>query len=206
MKKLKLKSFVIPTVFTTLSVIAIIVSLTVTKGEKVEMPTNTNYVSSIILGNELAVMNEKTKLINPYFENSVTIGKNYYDYKSTSEAQEKSITYYDNTYIQNTGIDYVSDTVFDVVSILNGEVTDVKEDAILGKVVEINHNNKYVSVYQSLSEVTVKKGDTISQGQVIGKSGKNELDKSVENHLHFELLYDGKIVNPTEHLNKEIKD
>lgn len=206
MKKLKLKSFVIPTVFTTLSVIAIIVSLTVTKGEKVEMPTNTNYVSSIILGNELAVMNEKTKLINPYFENSVTIGKNYYDYKSTSESQEKSITYYDNTYIQNTGIDYVSDTVFDVVSILNGEVTDVKEDAILGKVVEINHNNKYVSVYQSLSEVTVKKGDTISQGQVIGKSGKNELDKSVENHLHFELLYDGKIVNPTEHLNKEIKD
>ncbi len=206
MKKLKLKSFVIPTVFTTLSVIAIIVSLTVTKGEKVVMPTNTNYVSSIILGNELAVMNEKTKLINPYFENSVTIGKNYYDYKSTSEAQEKSITYYDNTYIQNTGIDYVSDTVFDVVSILNGEVTDVKEDAILGKVVEINHNNKYVSVYQSLSEVTVKKGDTISQGQVIGKSGKNELDKSIENHLHFELLYDGKIVNPTEHLNKEIKD
>lgn len=206
MKKLKLKSFVIPTVFTTLSVIAIIVSLTVTKGEKVEMPTNTNYVSSIILGNELAVMNEKTKLINPYFENSVTIGKNYYDYKSTSESQEKSITYYDNTYIQNTGIDYVSDTIFDVVSILNGEVTDVKEDAVLGKVVEINHNNKYISVYQSLSEVNVKKGDTISQGQVIGKSGKNELDKSIENHLHFELLYDGQIVNPTEHLNKEIKD
>ena len=206
MKKLKLKSFVIPTVFTTLSVIAIIVSLTVTKGEKVEMPTNNNYVSSIILGNELAVMNEKAKIIIPYFENSVIIEKNYYDHKSTSESQEKSITYYDNTYIQNTGVDYVSDTVFDVVSILDGEVTEVKEDNVLGKVIEINHNNKYISIYQSLSEVNVKKGDTISQGQVIGKSGKNELDKEIGNHLHFELLYDGQRVNPTEHLNKEIKD
>ena len=50
----------------------------------------------------------------------------------------------------------------------------------MGKTIQIKHDNGYVSVYQSLSEVTIKKGDSINQGQTIGKSGSNELDKEIE--------------------------
>ena len=206
MKKLKLKSFVIPTAITTLMVLLLVVTLTVPKNKELSQTLDVNYVSNIILGNEIAVMNEKVKIINPYLDTSVTIGKNYYDYKETAENQEKSIVYYDGTYMQNSGIDFVSENIFDVVSILNGIVTDVKEDEALGKIVEVKHDNNYISVYQSLSEIMVKKGETISQGQVIGKSGTNELDKKIGNHLHFELFYDGKVVNPTKHLNKEIEE
>ena len=205
-KKLKLKSFVIPTFVTIIMVITLVVTITVPKKDNLDKTTNLNYVSNTILGNELAVMNEKTKIINPYLDSSVTIGKNYYDYKGTAENQEKSIVYYDGTYMQNSGIDFVSDSVFDVVSILNGTVIDVKEDEALGKIVAVKHDNNYISIYQSLSEVSVKKDETISQGQPIGKSGTNELDKKIGNHLHFELFYDGKVVNPLEHLNKEIQD
>ena len=94
--------------------------------------------------------------------------------------------------------------VFDVISVLNGTVVDTSDNEILGKTVEISHDNGLVTIYQSLSEINVKKGDVIYQGQVIGKSGINKLDKELGNHLHFEFYTNGQIVDPNLYLNKEI--
>ena len=163
-----------------------------------------SYVSNVILEEAEPVINTKEKMISPYTDQTVTVGKSYYDYKADAATQEKSIIYHDSTYLQNSGTDFISENVFDVVSVLDGSVTDVKEDDTLGKIVEIKHDNGYVSIYQSLSEVSVKKGDMVTQGQVIGKSGTNELDKDMGNHLHFELYVNGQVVDPTLYLNKEI--
>lgn len=200
MKRLKLKAYVIPSVLLVVAVLLLLNSVT-----KTPIKENYTYVSNTILEESIPVMNEKIMIINPYLDQGVTIGKEYYDYKGESSHQEKSIVYYDGTYMQNSGVDFVSNNVFEVVSILPGTVTDVKEDELLGKIVEVKHD-KYVALYQSLSEVSVKKGDSIFQGQPIGKSGTNELDKVIGNHLHFELSYDGNIVNPLDHLNKELRD
>ena len=200
MKRLKLKAYVIPSVLLVVAVLLLLNSET-----KSPIEENYTYVSNTILEESIPVMNEKIMIINPYLDQGVTIGKEYYDYKGESSHQEKSIVYYDGTYMQNSGVDFVSNNVFEVVSILPGTVTDVKEDELLGKIVEVKHD-KYVALYQSLSEVSVKKGDSIFQGQPIGKSGTNELDKVIGNHLHFELSYDGNIVNPLDHLNKELRD
>ena len=200
MKRLKLKAYVIPSVLLVVAILLLLNSVT-----KTPIKENYTYVSNTILEESIPVMNEKIMIINPYLDQGVTIGKEYYDYKGESSHQEKSIVYYDGTYMQNSGVDFISNNVFEVVSILPGTVTEVKEDDLLGKIVEVKHD-KYVALYQSLSEVSVKKGDTIFQGQPIGKSGTNELDKVIGNHLHFELSYDGNIVNPLDHLNKELKD
>ena len=200
MKRLKLKAYVIPSLLLVLAVLLLLNSVSKTPIEE-----NYTYVSNSILEESIPVMNEKIMIINPYLDQGVTIGKEYYDYKGESSHQEKSIVYYDGTYMQNSGVDFISNNVFEVVSILPGTVTDVKEDELLGKIVEVKHD-KYVALYQSLSEVSVKKGDSIFQGQPIGKSGTNELDKVIGNHLHFELSYDGNIVNPLDHLNKELRD
>ena len=164
-----------------------------------------DYVSSSILDEDVPVINEVSKMIKPYTTEGVSIAKSYYDYQADAAEQEKSIVYHDNTYMQNSGVDYVLDNVFDVVSVLDGTVTNVKEDELVGKTVEIKHDNDYVTVYQSLSEVSVKKGDTVKQGDVIGKSGTNELDSEVGNHLHFELYIGGQVVNPASYIDKEIK-
>ena len=164
-----------------------------------------DYVSSSILDEDVPVINEVSKMIKPYTAEGVSIAKSYYDYQADAAEQEKSIVYHDNTYMQNSGVDYVLDNVFDVVSVLDGTVTNVKEDELVGKTVEIKHDNDYVTVYQSLSEVSVKKGDTVKQGDVIGKSGTNELDSEVGNHLHFELYIGGQVVNPASYIDKEIK-
>lgn len=207
MKRRKLKPYVLPT-FMILAITSIIFGTAMISNSL--KTTNNNdepisYVTNSILEEAEAVINTSKTMINPYTDTTVTIGKNYYDYKADAKTQEKSIIYHDNTYLQNSGTDFISENVFDVIAVLDGSVTDVKEDETLGKVVEIKHDNGYISIYQSLSEVTVKKGDIITQGQVIGKSGTNELDKDMGNHLHFELYVNGQVVDPTLYLNKEIK-
>ena len=205
MTKRKLKKYVLPTVIMAFSFIIVLTLVLSSRGNKdLSKEENLTYVSNTIISKDMAVINTSKKIINPYTDHSVTIGKNYYNYKAEAEEQEKSIIYHENTYIQNSGVDFIYDKIFDVVAVLDGEVTNVKEDEILGKIVEINHNNEYVSVYQSLSEVNVKKGDIVSQGQVLGKSGKNVLDKEIGNHLHFEMYVSGQIVDPLLYLNKDV--
>lgn len=206
MKRLKLKSYVIPSVSVVLLFIAVtvtIMNLQVTNDFNSSLK-NVDYVTKTIIEEELPVINTTTKIINPYTDSSVTIGKYFYDYKGESSQQEKSIIYHNDTYMQNSGIDFVSPNIFDIVAVLNGTVSSVSDNETLGKIIEISHENGYVTIYQSLSEVSVKKGDTVSQGQVIGKSGTNELDKEIGNHLHFEFYANGQIVDPILYLNKEL--
>lgn len=209
-KRLKLKSYVLPMLYVCLFVLTFYVTITVTNSlaskNSNDSKENIDYVTDTIINNDIPVINEEeNKMIKPYLDENVKIGKTYYDYKGTAEEQEKSITYHDNAYLQNSGIDYVMDNEFDVVSILDGNVISVKTDDLLGNVIEIKHNDNYVSVYQSLGKVEVKKGDTVSKGQVIGKSGTNLIDKDLGNHLHFELYENGKVVNPILYIDKEIK-
>ena len=153
----------------------------------------------------IPVINESDYMINPYIDPSVTIGKTFYDYKGEEESQEQSLIVQNNTYYQNTGIDYTKNDPFEVVSIADGTVAEVKEDELVGKVVEIEHKNGLISIYQSLGEVMVNKGDSVVQGQLIGKSGTNEMDKELGNHLHFEIYENGHNVDPTLYLNKDYK-
>lgn len=206
MRRRKLKPYVLPTLLL-LAITSVVFGTAMLtnnlKKEPEEEPTS--YITDVIIEEEEAVMKEEKKVLNPYTDTSVTIGKSYYDYKADAETQEKSIVYHDNTYMQNSGIDFIAENPFDVVAILDGSVTDVKADDTLGKIIEIKHDNGYVSIYQSLSEVSVKKGDVITQGQVLGKSGTNNLDKDMGNHLHFELYVNGQVVDPTLYLNKELQ-
>lgn len=202
MKKVKLRPFVVPT----LAFILLLGLLTSTLFMKTSSsPTaQLHYVTDIILGNRVAVINTNNKIINPYTNQDVTIGKTFYDYKDTEEIQEKSLIVYDDTYMQNTGVDFVCEEIFDVVSILEGEVINVSADETLSNVVRVQHSNGYVSVYQGLSESTVKQGDKVIQGQILGKSGKNKIDEALGNHLHFELYINGVMQNPVNYLNKSI--
>lgn len=203
MKRLKLKKYVVVSSIIAVNIILILSAVILNPNKEKEL-RKLNYVSNTIISQDQAVINTTHKVIYPYTDQSVKIGKSYYDYKSTAEEQENSLHYHENTYIQNSGIDFVYEKEFNVISVLDGTVTNVKEDAILGKIVEITHDNDYISIYQSLGEVKVTKGDSVSQGQVIGISGTNAMDKDIGNHLHFEMYISGYNVNPINYLDKEV--
>ena len=166
------------------------------------------YVNSSIIDDkeDREVIKEDVKMVKPYTNEEVQTLKYFYDYQAEAETQEKSILYHENTYIQNSGMDFGLTDTFDVISVLDGTVVDVREDELLGTVIEIKHDNDFISSYQSLSEVSVKKNDTIKQGQVIGKSGTNTIDQDLGNHLHFELYKSGSVVDPSKYFDQVISD
>lgn len=203
-KRLVLKPFVIPTLYTAF-VIVVIISLFFSI-EITEEKENLTYVSDAILDEYVPVVNVEERLRKPFTDEKVVISNNYYDYQSNDEEQQGSILYHENTYIQNSGINYKSENNFDVISVLGGEVIEVKQEELLGKTVTIRHDNELISVYQSLGEVSVKKGDQVQTGQVIGKSGSCSLITDSKNNLHFELYVNGTIVDPENYYDKTVNE
>lgn len=167
-------------------------------------PEKQGYVNKTIFQNEIPVVAQQEKLIRPYVDNAVQIATNYYNTKDDEETQKNSLILYENTYLKSTGIDYKIDYDFDVVSVLEGVVITVREDQILGKLVEIKHKDNVISTYQSLSEIYVNVGDELMQGALIGKSGTSNLQKDMGSHLHFELMIDSKNVDPEDYYDKEL--
>lgn len=145
---------------------------------------------------------EEVKLPSkPFLADNVEVAKTYYNTKDDEQKQIGSLIYYKDTYMQNTGILYKSNESFDVVSALDGKVTSITKDEILGNVVEISHSNNLITIYHCLNEVNVKAGDTIKQNDVIGTSGKVNIDEGYENALLFEVNYKGKTMNPDDFYN-----
>lgn len=163
-----------------------------------------DYVGKVVITDDIPVINSTNYIIRPYLDNNVKILKKFYDYKGSEEDQINSIIYYESTYMPNYTVAYGGIDNFEVVSILDGTVESVKNDEILGNIIEIKHQNDLISVYQSVDNVTVKDGQIIKQGEVIASSGKSNLNNNLDKHLLFELLYKGQIVNPEEFYNKDI--
>jgi stage II sporulation protein Q len=156
----------------------------------------------IVTDNEyIPVVNTQPTIRKPFLIDNITINKTFYNLEDEKNNQENSIIEYQGTYMQNTGVDYKYNEVFDIVSILDGTVIEVTDNDVLGKTIKIRHNNDLISTYQSLSEVSVKVDDTVLNGQVIGKSGTFSL-YSKDYNLHFELSYQGKNIDPEKTYNK----
>lgn len=164
------------------------------------------YVSKTIFDEVVPVVAADYKVIRPVNKSEVQVIYGYYDYKADEENQRSSILVYDKTYMQSSGITYGYKEAFDVVSILDGKVITVKQDELLGNIVEVEHNNGIISVYQSLDKVNVKVNDTIKQGAIIGTSGKNNLNQSTEYCLYFEMIVNGNLVNPNDYYDKSLNE
>lgn len=211
MRNRRIKSFFVPVIYGTLVVMFLVSMFFAGKITNnllfSKKDNNVKYVDGEIIDSgdrNIPVVSTSKTIVKPYLDSDVSLVKGFYDYKGDSDSQEKSIIFYENTYMQNSGVSYSSEKIFDVISVLDGIVISVENNDILGTTVEIRHDNDLISVYQSLSNVNVKKDDKVIQGQIIAKSGLSNIEKDLGNHLHFELYYKGKIVNPEEYYNKSL--
>lgn len=210
MIKRKLNDLVVPGIYTLAIVISIFSMYLIrnTFDKDLDTDEEIKYVDNEITDVDtiIPVISTSVSIIKPYTNSEVKVASSYYDYQATNEEQQSAIIYYENTYMQNSGIDYSLDTEFDVVSILDGTVIKVEENDILGWTIEIRHTNDLISVYQSLSDVQVNVDDEVVQGQIIAKSGVSNLNPDLTNHLHFELYHKGLVVNPDEYYDKLLED
>ena len=169
--------------------------------------SNTRYVNRTIFDRDIPVAADRNAIARPYTDSGISIVKSFYDYQADAESQETSLFYFEGTYLQSSGVAYSrNNEPFDVKAILDGVVISVKENSLLGKIVEIRHGNDLISVYQSLSEVRVRENEEVLQGQVIGISGTANIATGLGNHLHFELILRGINVNPEDYYDKKIDE
>ncbi len=207
--KRKLKKFVMPLAYLSSLVIVVLGGILATNfiGKTNNDDFSYNYVVGAF-NQDISPVNEivNEEIIKPFTNEAVEIAKKFYDKDSDEESQQKSIIYFENTYMPNTGILYKNNETFEVVATLDGTVTSVKTDEILGNVVEIKHNANLITVYESLSDVEVKEGDKVLQGDKIGNSGENKVDPANKNELLFEVYYKGLILNPEKYYEMDIKD
>jgi murein DD-endopeptidase MepM/ murein hydrolase activator NlpD len=100
------------------------------------------------------------------------------------------------TYRPHHGVDYSAPQGTPVVSIGDGRVADAGWNGGFGRYVEIRHNGMYASCYGHLSGYGegVRRGATVSQGQVVGYVGSTGL--STGPHLDFRIKKYGSYVNP----------
>lgn len=94
----------------------------------------------------------------------------------------------------HNGIDFEANIGDPVRSAGNGLVKFAGWQSGFGNVVEIDHQNGYVTVYGHNSAFTVKEGDIVRAGQVIAKAGST--GRSTGPHVHFEVHKNGRPVNP----------
>lgn len=72
----------------------------------------------------------------------------------------------------------------------------------IGKYVKIIHPGSLVTRYGHLSKISVRRGRKVRQGDIIGEAGKtgNASHKLIKPHVHFEVMKNGKPVDPLEYL------
>ena len=209
MKTKRLKKFVLPTVYVmVIGVLFISISflgnILQSKVEYGNMAVSALKDNVTPVGKTDNVV--ESRIERPYVSSNVSISKSFYDMTDDEAKQQNSLVYYENTYLQNSGVLYSSTSAFDVICAIDGKVTNVSKDEILGNFVEITHNPNLKTIYYSLSEVQVKKDDTVMSGDVLGKSGDNSLNGETENCLLFEVYHNGAAIDPEDFYNMNIED
>jgi murein DD-endopeptidase MepM/ murein hydrolase activator NlpD len=105
---------------------------------------------------------------------------------------------------KHTGLDIAGHFGDSVYAAADGTVSETGYTSTLGNYVLIRHKGSLSTKYMHMSRISVRKGDVLKQGGVIGAMGST--GRSTGPHLHFEVLAHGVPVDPKPYLNMAMKE
>ncbi len=103
----------------------------------------------------------------------------------------------------HTGIDFAGKNGAEIVAVADGVVTWSADRYGYGVMVEINHGSGYSTRYAHNSENLVAVGDEVKKGQIVALMG--ETGRATGPNLHFEVLHNGRRVNPVKFIRESSK-
>jgi len=101
--------------------------------------------------------------------------------------------------VHHSGVDFAGKMGSDIVSVAAGVVTFAGRRSGYGNLVEVNHGSGYVTRYGHCQSILVKVGDTLQKGNIVAKMGST--GRSTGPHVHFEVLRNGRAVNPKRYIH-----
>ena len=206
MKKRRLKSYVLPTTYLliTITIFTGILFMSNKSGALEEYNFSTGVMKEEVKP-VVETENNDGIISSPVDLESVKISVYYYSKDDETTRQEQSLILYEDTYLPNSGILLTSDNVFEVKSVYDGKVLEVKDDEILGTYVVIEHNANLKTYYYGIDNIEVKQNDEVKEGTSLGTSKENNISKGNKSCL-FEAYYKGQTINPEKLINANIQD
>ncbi len=108
----------------------------------------------------------------------------------------KTLTYH-------RGVDYTVPEGTRVFATADGTVKEINQRRTsTGMRLVISHGNGYETVYQHLSKINVRKGQSVKRGDIVALTGNTGL--SLLPHLHYEIIYNGMHVDPVHYFFGEL--
>ncbi len=206
MKKRKLKGFVLPTLYLliTISIFVGVVML----GSAVSLESREyDYGVGAIQENTESVVGEETNVSSnieaPIKENEATIGVHFYSKDDDETTQQNSLIYYENTYLPNTGVLYISDNNFEVETVFAGKVTDILDDEFFGKCIVVEHLSNLRTYYYGIDNILVSVGDELTNNTVLGTAKNNEIMNNKKSFL-LEVYHNNELINPETFIGTQI--
>jgi len=98
----------------------------------------------------------------------------------------------------HSGVDFAATSGTLIRATARGIVDDVYKDTYFGLIVSIKHGCGFVTRYAHCQQILVAQGDHVERGQTIALVGNT--GRSSAPHLHYEVLKDGKAVDPLEYI------
>ena len=93
------------------------------------------------------------------------------------------------------GMDFSAKTGTPIYATGDGRIARADARAVgFGNHVRIDHGFGYVSIYAHMDKIVVRRGNKVKRGDLIGYVGNTGRSKGL--HLHYEVIKDGKKVNP----------
>ena len=101
----------------------------------------------------------------------------------------------------HAGIDLAAPSGTPIHATGDGIVTFAGRNGNYGLQVKVRHLDRISSTYAHLEKIYVNKGQSVSRNQQIGAMGST--GQSTGPHLHYEIVVDGKMVNPLKFIEAE---
>lgn len=134
-------------------------------------------------GNSKAIANLKNLYLHPPIDKGIIVSK--FNNKSVKS---------------HLGVDIAAKKNSHIMSVMKGTVINSNWSVETGYSIIIQHENGFISCYMHNSGLLKKVGDVVKMGEVIAILG-NTGEKTTGAHLHFELWYRGKSLNPKDYIS-----
>jgi len=94
----------------------------------------------------------------------------------------------------HAGMDIKAEIGAPILAAAPGTVISSGQERAYGRVIRVEHEGGFVTVYAHNLENLVEVGDRVSTGTIIGTVGRS--GRATGPHLHFEIRHDGMVYNP----------